>query len=122
MRMARVVGEIAFPFNNNGGNSLSCTTVIAHIDISMDSRFEISHHKNKHQFSVFVRMYTWKGFSTLTRIYICMYNKYFDTLSAQYIIIPSICIISIYEPNQHAFALVRQSQLPIKPITITTTF
>ena len=33
-----------------------------------------------------------------------MYNKYFDTLSAQYIIIPSICIISIYEPNQHAFA------------------
>ena len=91
----------------------------------MDSRFEISHHKNKHQFSVFVRMYTWKGFSTLTTVlymYV-QYNKYFDTLSAQYIIIPSICIISIYEPNQHAFALVRQFQLPIiKPITITTTF
>ena len=107
--MARVVGETTFPFNNNGGNRLSCTTVVYLNDIlSMDSRFEISHHKNKHQFSVFVRMYTWKGFSTLTRIYICMYNKYFDTLSAQYIIVPSICIISIYEPNQHAFAL-RQS-------------
>ena len=104
MRMARVVGEIAFPFNNNGGNSLSCTTLIAHIDISMDSRL-IQDFPSLKQTSIF-RVCTYvhvEGFQHFN-----YYNKYFDTLSAQYIIIPSICIISIYEPNQHAFAL-RQS-------------
>ena len=110
MRMARVVGEIAFPLYNNGGNSLtpillSCGNTVAHIDISMDSRL-IRDFPSQKQTSIF-RVCTYvhvEGFQHFN-----YYNKYFDTLSAQYIIVPSICIISIYEPNQHAFALVRQS-------------